>query len=159
MIVVLRGSLRYIKRAEIEGLKTYVLEIKIDRDIKISVGKLGELNFKKGYYLYVGSARKGLEARIKRHLRKDKSNFWHVDYLLSQDFVGIKRIWIVKKDECQLAKIFYKQGYNFIKKFGSSDCNCLSHLFFLDKHRFSKTYKQLLYKDDTLMDFRSSNFD
>ena len=60
---------------------TYLLQIEAGRNFKTRVGKLGSLYFKKGYYLYVGSAKRGLEARIKRHLRKDKKIFWHIDYL------------------------------------------------------------------------------
>jgi Uri superfamily endonuclease len=71
---------------------TYALIIELASDERISVGKLGKINFKKGYYLYVGSGQNSLEARIARHLRKRKKKFWHIDYLLasSRSFLAVR---------------------------------------------------------------------
>lgn len=113
---------------------TYLLRIALDRDIKTHVGSLGDLHFKKGAYLYVGSAKRGLKARIERHLVKKKRIFWHIDYLLSLNGTKIKQIWITNKDkECKIAHFLYRKDYSFINRFGSSDCNCRSHLFFINK--------------------------
>jgi len=62
---------------------TYAIIMELISDKRISVGKLGKINFKKGYYLYVGSGQNSLETRIARHLKKRKKKFWHIDYLLS----------------------------------------------------------------------------
>ena len=43
----------------------YLLVMKLDKDVLIAVGKLGVLSFKKGYYVYVGSALQGLDHRIR----------------------------------------------------------------------------------------------
>lgn len=59
----------------------YCLVIKNDETTKIKIGKLGRLDFKKGYYVYVGSAMNRLESRLKRHLSNKKKMHWHVDYL------------------------------------------------------------------------------
>jgi len=113
---------------------TYLLRIALDGDIKTHVGSLGDLYFKKGAYLYVGSAKRGLKARIERHLVKKKKIFWHIDYLLSLRHAQIKDIWInIKKKECQTASKLYKKNCGFVNKFGSSDCRCPSHLFFIRK--------------------------
>ena len=112
----------------------YVLFIKLYKNIQIIVGSLGKMNFKKGIYLYVGSAKKNFKSRINRHLLKNKRIFWHIDYLLSSKNAIIKEIWITDKiKECNIAKLINKMGYNSIKSFGSSDCKCFSHLFFIDK--------------------------
>ena len=50
----------------------YCLTIHLKNAKKIKVGKLGMINFKKGYYVYVGSAMNSLESRLKRHLSEDK---------------------------------------------------------------------------------------
>ena len=50
-------------------MATYCLIIKLNYDSIISVGKIGELDFKKGYYVYVGSALNSIDGRIKRHLK------------------------------------------------------------------------------------------
>lgn len=110
---------------------TYILLINIPRNLKISVGKLGEVNFKKGFYLYIGSEKRNMEKRIERHLRKKKKKFWHIDYLLSHKLVKIEKIWVTQKyRECEIADFLFSGGLDFIKRFGSSDCRCKSHLFY-----------------------------
>jgi len=112
----------------------YILRIALDKDVQTKIGRLGRINFKKGIYLYVGSAKKNYKARIERHLVKKKRIFWHIDYLLSLDDAKIKQIWITNKDkECKTAQFLCKKGYSSIDRFGSSDCNCHSHLFFINK--------------------------
>ncbi|MCD6512679.1 MAG: GIY-YIG nuclease family protein [Thermoplasmata archaeon] len=110
---------------------SYVLLIKLDRERKIRVGALGEIYFKPGYYAYVGSAMNGIEARVSRHLRKNKKMRWHVDYLLQ--YAEVERIYYKQsneKEECSIASLF---SLPFIPRFGSSDCKCKSHLFYSEK--------------------------
>jgi len=54
---------------------TYILLIYVSEDLKIKVGQLGETSFKKGDYIYIGSAKGYLEARLRRHLKKGKKTF------------------------------------------------------------------------------------
>ena len=51
---------------------TYVLLIHVPYLVQLSVGELGALELKAGYYAYVGSALGGLEKRVERHLVSDK---------------------------------------------------------------------------------------
>ena len=109
---------------------SYALIAELNKGSKIKVGKLGLINFNKGYYIYVGSALNGLEARINRHLRKNKKIYWHIDYLLKK--AKVKEVFYkkgLKKEECVLAK---EMGKHFmsVKDFGCSDCKCRSHLFY-----------------------------
>ncbi|WP_457612141.1 DUF123 domain-containing protein [Methanocaldococcus sp.] len=110
---------------------TYILKIKLNRGKKIDFGK-NKRFFKKGYYFYVGSANGksvNLKNRIKRHLKKDKNKFWHIDYLLEHG--NIEEIYITNRAvECEVAKELAKV-LEPIEKFGCSDCNCISHLFYL----------------------------
>lgn len=53
----------------------YILLISITRDISVSVGALGNKDFHKGLYAYVGSAQNNLEKRVERHLRRSKESF------------------------------------------------------------------------------------
>jgi Uri superfamily endonuclease len=113
---------------------TYCLIIQLDQDSKIKIGKLGETDFKKGYYVYVGSALNSLETRIKRHLRDEKKLHWHVDYLLAHENSKIKEVVFVRsphKWECDVAGQISKKSEK-IKGFGSSDCKCPSHLFYFN---------------------------
>jgi Uri superfamily endonuclease len=108
----------------------YTLLIKVPENIEIQIGKLGKINFKKGFYVYVGSALNRLEKRIERHMRKEKKKRWHIDYLL--DKAEIVKVIYAETDarvECRLAGKL-NQNLESIKKFGCSDCKCKSHLFY-----------------------------
>jgi len=112
---------------------TYILAIKLDKAANITVGKLGRFTFPAGRYLYFGSAMNGLNARISRHLRKDKKLHWHIDYLLRK--AAIVDVWSVEKEErleCELCQEAMKfPGATIpVKGFGSSDCRCESHLLY-----------------------------
>jgi len=120
-----------------EFYRSYILEIKLREDIKLLIGKLGLVGFRRGFYFYVGSAKKNLLSRIGRHLKKDKKRFWHIDYFLSSDKVSIRNIWASSKKECVLSCAFLKRNFSYIEDFGSSDCKCRSHLFF-SKDRLSE---------------------
>jgi hypothetical protein len=39
--------------------------------------------------VYTGSAKRGLDARIERHIRHDKALHWHIDYLLTSPGVRV----------------------------------------------------------------------
>jgi Uri superfamily endonuclease len=109
---------------------SYILVAELKESKKIRVGKLGLINFKEGYYAYVGSGMKNLEKRIERHLRISKRTHWHVDYLLKH--ARIKDVWILKSEErreCKIARALSEE-LSSIEGFGSSDCGCTSHLFF-----------------------------
>jgi Uri superfamily endonuclease len=98
---------------------------------RIKVGKLGEIDFAKGYYFYVGSGMKNLEQRVLRHQRKNKKIKWHIDYLTQQfKFIDAKLFPSSKRLECQIAKIL-SENLTMIKDFGCSDCRCPSHLFYI----------------------------
>jgi len=115
----------------------YLLIISIIKPVQIQVGALGNIFFKKGIYAYVGSAQNSLEKRVERHLKKVKRKFWHIDYLLENKNVKILQVFYKvaeKSDECKLAEEIGKKGTAIIN-FGSSDCNCKSHLFQLNNYQ------------------------
>ena len=114
----------------------YQLLIYLPKNALIVIGKKGRFRFPKGYYVYTGSARNGLEKRVERHLKKNKKRFWHIDYLL--DFASIKEVFFFangKFDECTLnLKMLEKPEAKIIMpKFGASDCSCPAHLVFFEK--------------------------
>jgi len=109
----------------------YTLLIFVSKNINIKIGSLGIIRFKKGIYAYVGSAQNNLEKRIRRHKLKNKIKFWHIDYLLVNNFSKIKKVFYKKAnktEECRIAKKLNKNEIP-IPNFGCSDCNCKSHLF------------------------------
>ena len=112
----------------------YVLVIDLKKKLEIKVGRLGMTSFIPAKYLYVGRAKRYLNARLKRHLRKNKRRFWHIDYLLQES--QIEEIWIKRNffDECRSAATILsrcKDESTPILGFGSSDCRCPSHLIHL----------------------------
>ena len=106
----------------------YILLIKISKSIQTKIGSLGKINFKKGLYAYVGSAQNNLEKRVKRHLSNNKKTFWHVDYLLNNKFTKVSKVFYKKASKSEECRIANKLTGNLIQNFGSSDCDCKSHL-------------------------------
>jgi len=111
-----------------------VLVLLVSKEISVRVGSLGTLTFSSGLYAYVGSAQSDLERRVARHFSREKRVFWHIDYLLKNEHVYIQNVFFKvapKTEECLLAKAMSRL-YEPIKDFGSSDCDCPSHLFKVD---------------------------
>lgn len=136
----------------------YCLCISVEEELEIRVGTLGRLYFPPGRYIYIGSALNGLEARILRHMNTSlgihKVVHWHIDYLLKEALVRIDSIYFLvtnEKKECALAAEVSKRGEP-IKGFGCSDCNCVSHLFRVEKCDFlSKFGMEARHPSDHIM--------
>ncbi|KZX17597.1 GIY-YIG nuclease family protein [Methanobrevibacter filiformis] len=111
---------------------TYCLIINNESDKKIKIGKLNDIEFNKGFYVYVGSGRNSLIPRLKRHLSDDKKLHWHVDYFLKEKTVDIVEIIFTisnEKLECALSSLI-SESNKTIDNFGCSDCMCSSHLIY-----------------------------
>ena len=63
---------------------SYILLAYLAEQRVIEIGKLASMLFPMGYYAYVGSAMRGIKARLRRHLTKGKNCHWHIDYLLER---------------------------------------------------------------------------
>jgi len=108
----------------------YLLLLKLARDRRVRIGRLGRFTFRKGTYVYVGSAQRGLEARLARHLRRRKRFHWHIDYLRAAcgRVVGLP-IRSFQRQECDVARAMAALLEPGPAGFGSSDCRCPTHLF------------------------------
>lgn len=114
-----------------DGGGIYCLLLELQEDIELPVGALGMCSFSRGYYVYTGSALRGLGARIGRHLRPDKKHHWHVDYLLRA--ARVTEVFVLEtreRRECELnLLVMGLPGARVaVDSFGSSDCGCRSHL-------------------------------
>ncbi|MBZ0109738.1 MAG: GIY-YIG nuclease family protein [Candidatus Scalindua rubra] len=100
----------------------------------MKIGRLGTFVFPKGFYVYTGSAQSGLDKRINRHLSSNKKFHWHIDYLLSHAKVIKVVRYVGRKDECKLNNVTGQRAgaVQVVKKFGSSDCNCVTHLYYFE---------------------------
>ncbi|MCG3253037.1 MAG: GIY-YIG nuclease family protein [Candidatus Heimdallarchaeota archaeon] len=134
-----------------ENRGTYLLFIFVEQDISLTIGALGSKLFQQGNYIYIGSALGpgGLKKRIARHIKQEKKIFWHIDYLLKNNFVKIIAYGEILSDhkiECgvvnQIIRIFHEKS-SIIKNFGSSDCNCKSHLLYFNKKPINELIKQI----------------
>ncbi|HIE08421.1 MAG TPA: GIY-YIG nuclease family protein [Armatimonadetes bacterium] len=110
----------------------YQLLLRLKRGRRIKVGKLGAFYLPAGWYVYTGSALKGLEARVRRHLSRPRSKRWHIDYLVEcADSIVAFLYPSSRRLECELnLKTLSLPGAEVpILGFGSSDCRtCPAHL-------------------------------
>ena len=110
---------------------TYVLVITLGSDLTTEVGALGTLSFPAGVYLYTGSALGGLDQRVSRHIRHEKTVKWHIDRLtVAADSVIAYESYPDFIPECELASMAGDCGMvPSVDGFGCSDCSCRTHLF------------------------------
>lgn len=119
-----------------KGVYLLVLELPA---VDVDVGGLGRFHFKKGYYVYTGSAKRNLRERINRHLRRVKKKHWHIDYITSIAERIVPIPIVTREDiECELAEKLKFMASYAIDGFGSSDCKCVSHLFYFPSNPLSR---------------------
>ena len=110
----------------------YIVAAWVPRRETIVAGSLGPVRLERGWYAYVGSARRGREARVARHMSAHKPLRWHADYLLARH--PASRSWLVDtaESECELAdRLCAEAGGGACRaaaRFGASDCRCAGHL-------------------------------
>ncbi len=99
----------------------------------MTVGALGILELKPGFYAYVGSALGpgGLRARIAHHCSEARSPHWHIDYLCPH--AKLCEIWFSqgasRREHRWAGALEAKSKADIpLQGFGASDCACRSHL-------------------------------
>jgi Uri superfamily endonuclease len=119
-------------------LCTYQLVIEVAQPLALQVGRLGQFLFPRGRYVYTGSAKRNLAARVARHLRKGKKLHWHVDYLLEAG--GVQVVDVRYSDDIECAVNAASRGRTVAMGFGATDCRegCGSHLKYLGPPRRRK---------------------
>jgi len=140
------------------GKGTYQLILYLDEEKIIQVGSLGRFKFLTGYYNYIGSAHGngGLKARLSHHIKTTSKPHWHIDYL--RTFAEVKEIWSISSEkffEHQWAEYMLRMpgALFFINGFGSSDCDCISHLFYFKEYPSFESFQNLI--DELPEDFKS----
>ena len=87
-----------------------------------------------GTYVYLGSARGGggIRARCTRHMAREKTLRWHVDWLTTRAR-QVRVLPFPDGDECTLTAALAPSAVVPVPGFGSSDCAvCRSHLLAVD---------------------------
>ncbi len=112
--------------------KYYCINLRLFEGKEITIGKKGREYFPPGFYFYVGKAKKGIRKRVARHILPEKKKRWHIDFLSEKAFpVAVKFYEEEGNSECSLAGELAERGGRIIMEgFGSTDCQCPSHLFF-----------------------------
>jgi endonuclease-3 len=117
----------------------YVLIIDIDKPVEVQMQFLGDVTFRSGIWVYIGSAMgdgsTNLENRIQRHFRSEKTVYWHIDHLLDRGVKLRNAYWAESPThaECDIALELDSRGAFEAgpRRFGSSDCKrgCPAHIF------------------------------
>jgi Uri superfamily endonuclease len=131
---------------------TYLLVLKAEETVSVAIGKKQTLfHCIPGYYYYVGSAfgPGGIAKRIQHHLQVSERPHWHIDYL--RRYLPVKEIWYSADPvhrEHQWAQLFSKMYAISVPLhgFGSSDCDCVSHLFYSKHKRSISSFRKLVRK-------------
>lgn len=109
----------------------YCLVLRVSQASRVEVRRLGRRAFPRGWYVYTGSAKRNLEARLTRHLRRRKRFHWHIDYL--REKATVQEVWVwpwALGAECRTNQMVHRMaqaGYP-CRGFGASDCRCPAHL-------------------------------
>jgi sugar fermentation stimulation protein A len=124
-----------ILEKELQDRGSYLLILRLPADTEVRIGSLGYVRLRSGFYVYVGSARKNLSQRIKRHRRLRKKFFWHIDFLRAvSEFLVALPVRSEDDLECDLVGAIGSIADWSQPGFGSSDCHCASHLFGFENH-------------------------
>lgn len=117
------------------GPCVYQLLIRLEAPATVTVGMLGRYSFPAGWYVYTGSAKRNIQARVRRHLVKAKRLHWHIDYLLAVPEATVFRTALHHAEECVVNA--RTKGRVLVPGFGASDCRagCGSHLKYLGRSR------------------------
>ena len=128
---------------------TYLLLMRLSRGQSLNVGRLGSFKFRRGWYLYVGSAfgPGGVAARCNHHRRVSARPRWHVDYLRLA--APLRAIWFCHAQEPLehrwAGALAGELGLEApVEGFGASDCDCPSHLFHLPKAPDLRRFSEVL---------------
>lgn len=130
---------------------TYALVLRASRGGVARVGRLGPLTVRRGFYVYIGSAfgPGGLRARVRHHLRPARRPHWHLDYL--RQVVRISEVWHSRDSENRehlwAALLGQTAGCSVpARRFGASDCQCESHLFFFESRPSVDAFRRCLHE-------------
>jgi Uri superfamily endonuclease len=117
---------------------SYLLIVTLEREMSLRIGALGTHRLAGGTYAYVGSAKRGIGARVERHRRlarlKRGPLRWHIDFLLAAPHAALLDAFpFPGVDECALSRSLASvRGVNApVPGFGASDCTggCRAHFY------------------------------
>jgi len=147
------------KHCKDAGCYLLLLQNNVAQDIV--VGALGKRHFVPGWYLYIGSGKRNLSARIARHMRKKKPKKWHIDYCTCGKMTIIQGYPVRTQSDLEqpLVSLFSAIAADSVPDFGASDSPLPSHfLYFPDDPRQMPQFWDILLAamTDTLTRYHQS---
>jgi sugar fermentation stimulation protein A len=132
----------------------YLLVLHNTRERVLQVGRLGEIVFGAGYYVYTGSAKKNLTQRLARHARKRKKPHWHIDYIVPNVMKIVRKYPIRKREipEIAMAERLLSISESDIPGFGSTDSPLPSHLTYFKNNPIQTHHFQQLILEYKMVD-------
>jgi Uri superfamily endonuclease len=122
--------------------RLYAVLTRVPRRTSLPVGSLGTVTLERGWYAYIGSAVRAREARVSRHLARDKRLRWHADYLFAA--FPAEGAWLVDgaAGECELAGALaaLPGAERSPRRFGAGDCRCAGHLIRLTRRPLRRDF-------------------
>ena len=114
----------------------------------VKTGALGEILYRDGWHVYVGSALgPGGLLRVARHIRctrgMQKKPRWHIDYLLAHPSFELTHAVCAHTEDDLECRIAAGLAGDSVYGFGSSDCSCPSHLFYFPEHPLADVIRSL----------------
>ncbi|MGE5222853.1 MAG: GIY-YIG nuclease family protein [Omnitrophica WOR_2 bacterium] len=112
---------------------------------------MGILKVIPGTYIYIGSAfgPGGLKSRISHHRKPSTVKHWHIDYI--KPALHLEQIWYtcnLESEEHNWARMIGSLNHAEIPLagFGSSDCQCPSHLYYFPQRPCFQEFQAQLEK-------------
>lgn len=126
---------------------SYLLLLQNKYKCSVRVGKLGQIIFDPGIYVYVGSALNNIISRVNRHFKSDKKVFWHIDYITPTPMDIIGAILLISDEKLEnILSALLEKYFLYIPKFGSTDTKDVSHLYYIKSYSESATLLKILCK-------------
>ena len=127
---------------------TYLLLLECRKPSRLSIGKLGEMTVEQGSYAYIGSAwgPGGIRARIRHHRKIAGRPHWHIDYLRTvAEVTGAYCVFGARCEHAWVQRLMHSDAATMpLKGFGSSDCDCATHLFYFGRKPLRTQLEKLL---------------
>jgi Uri superfamily endonuclease len=127
---------------------TYLLLLECKKQTRLSIGKLGDMTTVPGYYVYIGSAfgPGGVRARVRHHRKTAARPHWHIDHLrTTAELLEVYCVYDIRYEhEWALALMQNDAAILPLTGFGSSDCNCATHLFYFRRRPQKTELEKLL---------------
>ena len=118
---------------------TYALLLSSSANCLVQIGRFGQCYVLPGFYVYIGSAcgPGGVRGRVAHHQKPAARLHWHIDYL--RTVTRLEEIWYVydavRWEHVWADIVQHLRGASIpFRRFGASDCTCVSHLYFFPRH-------------------------